>query len=89
VKIQKNLRRYQARKIYRKLHLSVLVLQTGLRSMAARTEFRFRKQTKAATFIQVIPFKTYITWKYTFSTIVSLQKLILTFYNNAGKMALS
>ena len=66
MKIQKNLRRYQARKIYRKLHLSVLVLQTGLRSMAARSEFRFRKQTKAATFIQVIPLKTYITWKYTF-----------------------
>jgi hypothetical protein len=66
VKIQKNVRRHQARKTYRKLHLSVLVLQTGLRSMAAHKEFRFRKQTKAAILIQVIPFKTCITWKATF-----------------------
>lgn len=53
VKIQKHFRRYHARKKFRGLHISVLVLQTGLRAMAARKEFRFRKQTKAATIIQV------------------------------------
>lgn len=66
MKIQKNVRRYQARKTYRRLHLSVLVFQTGLRSMAARKEFRFRRQTKAAILVQVIPFKTCISWKSTF-----------------------
>lgn len=54
VKIQKHVRRYEARKGYKKLHISALLLQTGLRAMAARKEFRFRKQTKAATIIQVI-----------------------------------
>ena len=53
-KIQKNTRRYQAREAYKKLHISVLVLQTGLRTMAARKEFRFRKLNKAATMVQVI-----------------------------------
>lgn len=53
VKIQKNIRRYQARKPYTRLWLSVLVLQTGFRAMTARNEFRFRKQTKASIFIQV------------------------------------
>lgn len=54
VKIQKNMRKYQARSTYNKLHISVLVLQTGLRAMAARKEFRFKRQTKAATIIQVV-----------------------------------
>lgn len=53
IKIQKHMRRYHARKQYRGLHISVLVLQTGLRAMAARKEFRFRKKTKAAILIQV------------------------------------
>lgn len=53
VKIQKNIRRYQARKGYSKLRVSGLVLQTGLRAMAARKEFRFRKRTKAAMIMQV------------------------------------
>lgn len=66
MKIQKNTRRYQAWKRYRKLHFSVLVLQTGLRAMAARNEFRFKKITKAAILVQVIHFKTCITWKSTF-----------------------
>ncbi|KAF8392246.1 hypothetical protein HHK36_022588 [Tetracentron sinense] len=52
MKIQKNLRRYLVRKAYTKLWFSVIVLQTGLRAMAARNEFRFRKQTKAAIIIQ-------------------------------------
>lgn len=54
VKIQKHIRRYDARTAYKRLHVSTLVLQTGLRTMAARKEFRFRKQTKAAIIIQVI-----------------------------------
>lgn len=53
VKIQKHTRRHRERKAYKSLHLSVLVLQTGLRAMAARKQFRFRKQTKAAIIIQV------------------------------------
>ncbi|WZZ79808.1 hypothetical protein YC2023_100380 [Brassica napus] len=53
VKIQKNGRRYYSRKSYKKLHVCALALQTGLRAMAARKEFRFRKQTKAATIVQV------------------------------------
>lgn len=56
VKIQKNIRRHEARKTFNKLRVSVLVLQTGLRAMAAHREFRFRKQTKAAIVIQVILF---------------------------------
>lgn len=54
VKIQKHTRRYQSKKSYKKLHYSALVLQTGLRSMAARKEFRFRKRSKAAIIIQVL-----------------------------------
>ncbi|RWW51071.1 hypothetical protein BHE74_00042622 [Ensete ventricosum] len=53
IKVQKNLRRYKARKAYRQLKFSVIVLQTGFRFLAARNEFRFKKQTKAATVIQV------------------------------------
>lgn len=53
VKIQKHTRRHQARMTYSKLRASVLVLQMGLRAMAARKEFRFRKRTKAAIIIQV------------------------------------
>jgi hypothetical protein len=54
-KIQKHIRRYAARTAYKKLHISALLLQTGLRAMVARKEFRFRKRTKAATIIQVTP----------------------------------
>ena len=53
VKIQKNVRRYEARKAYTKLHASVLTLQTALRAVAALKEFKFRKQTKASIIIQV------------------------------------
>ena len=53
LKIQKNFRRYTARKSYLTLYLSAVTLQTGLRAMTARDEFRFRKQTKAAIAIQV------------------------------------
>jgi myosin V len=54
VKIQKNIRSYETRKAYKKLHMSVLTLQTTLRAIAARKEFRFRKQTKASIIIQVL-----------------------------------
>lgn len=53
VKIQKNLRRYIAHKSYLEQRSSAIKLQTGLRGMVARNEFRFRKQTKASTTIQV------------------------------------
>lgn len=52
-KIQKNVRRYEARKAYKRVQASGLTLQTALRAIAARKEFRFRKQTKAAVIIQV------------------------------------
>lgn len=51
--IQKNLRRHIDRKSYLTMRKSAIILQTGLRSMTARNEFRFRKQTKAAIIIQV------------------------------------
>lgn len=53
VKIQKNGRRYHSRKAYKNMHVAALVVQAGLRAMAAHKEFRFKKQTKAATTIQV------------------------------------
>lgn len=53
MKIQKNIRRYEARNTYIKLQASVLTLQTALRAIASLKEFRFRKQTKASIIIQV------------------------------------
>ncbi|WJX19316.1 hypothetical protein P8452_09027 [Trifolium repens] len=52
VKIQKNIRRYEARKAYKELHMSVVTLQTALRAIAARKEYKFEKQTKASVIIQ-------------------------------------
>ncbi|KAE8720964.1 Myosin-5 [Hibiscus syriacus] len=52
LKIQKNTRKYQSRQAYKKLHVSALVLQTGIRVMAARKELRSRKLNKAATLVQ-------------------------------------
>ena len=54
VKIQKKFKGYIARKSYVTARSSAIILQTGLRAMKARDEFRFRKQTKAATYIQVL-----------------------------------
>jgi myosin-5 len=53
LKIQKNFRRYSARKAYLTVLSSAITLQTGLRAMTARNEFRLRKKTKAAIIIQV------------------------------------
>jgi myosin-5 len=54
LKIEKNFKGYIDRKSYSKARSSAIILQTGLRSMKARDEFRFRKQTKAAIKIQVL-----------------------------------
>lgn len=54
VKIQKNIRSYEARKAYKETHMSVLTMQTALRAIAARKEFRFGIQTKASIIIQVL-----------------------------------
>lgn len=62
VKIQKNLRRQLARRTYTRVKSSALVLQTGIRAMAARNEFRFREQTNAATVIQVITWLISCSW---------------------------
>lgn len=64
VKIQKHLRKYEARSAYKKLHVSALVLQTGLRAMDARKQFRFRKRTKAAIIIQVTCLASHISLDY-------------------------
>lgn len=56
IKVQKNLRRHLSRKSYKRMQLSALTLQTGSRILAARNEFRFKKQTKAAKILQVITF---------------------------------
>lgn len=54
VKIQKNVRRYEARKAYNQLRASAITLQTALRTIAALKEYNFRKRTKASIIIQVI-----------------------------------
>jgi len=54
IKVQKNQRRHQARRSYKLHYASVLVVQTALRAMAARKEFRFKKQSTGAVTIQVV-----------------------------------
>lgn len=54
VKIQKIFRRHIARESYLRIRHSTITVQTALRGMVARNEFRFRKRMKAATIIQVI-----------------------------------
>lgn len=53
LKIQKNFRAYVAWRSYLTVRSSAIILQTGLRAMVARNEFRLRKRTKAAIIIQV------------------------------------
>lgn len=53
IRIQKYTRSHTARKTYTKLRTATIVLQTGLRVMAARNEYRHRRRTKAAIIIQV------------------------------------
>lgn len=54
IRIQKNVRAHRARAFYTNLQTSAIVIQTGLRAMAARNEFRYRRRTKAATIVQVM-----------------------------------
>lgn len=53
LKIQTNLRGHLEKKKYTTLKLNVIILQAGLRGMAARKEFRYRRQTEASIVIQV------------------------------------
>nr|GMD50605.1 myosin-17-like [Ipomoea batatas] len=52
IKIQKSFRCFVAWKSYSTLRHSAITLQTSMRAMVARDEFRFRKQTKASIEIQ-------------------------------------
>ncbi|KAF9609184.1 hypothetical protein IFM89_013574 [Coptis chinensis] len=47
--LQKHSRAHTARKAYTELRISAIFIQTGLRAMAARNEFRYRRRSKAAT----------------------------------------
>ena len=74
VKIQKNMRRHKARESYLQLQAAAITLQTGLRAMSARKEFRFRKETKAAVHIQVRYFQlSYSNFR--------ISTLIVSFFN--------
>lgn len=53
IKIQKYQRRHITLKLYNTYRSYAIVLEAGLRGMVARKEFRFRKESKAATSIQV------------------------------------
>jgi myosin V len=53
IRIQKYARTHSARKAYLQLYESAIIIQTGLRAMAARNEHRFRRETKATIIIQV------------------------------------
>lgn len=53
IKIQTKMKGHHWMMSFKKLKLSVVVIQTGIRAMACRTEFRYKKQNTAATMIQV------------------------------------
>ncbi|KAF7837931.1 myosin-17 [Senna tora] len=72
LKIQKNFRRYIARKSYLTVRSSAITIQTGLRAMKARNECRFRRQTKAAILIQA-----HLRQKIAYSYYKRLQKAAL------------
>lgn len=63
LKIQKNYRRHSFWMWYKKLKLSVIVLQTGMRAMAAHSAFRHKKTTKAALLVQVSIWYLHVTHK--------------------------
>lgn len=54
LRIQTKFRQHVARKVYLQVRLSAITLQTGLRTMIARNEFRMKLRTKAAIHIQVL-----------------------------------
>lgn len=53
LQIQKNARTRTVKGVYAKLRSSIINIQSGLRAMAARDEYRYRKRTKASILIQV------------------------------------
>ena len=53
LRIQTCFRMYHARKAYQDLSSASMMIQAGLRGMAARKELHFRQQTRAAIIIQV------------------------------------
>lgn len=53
IKIQTKARGHSARMSYKNLRISAVMVQTCLRAMACRKEFGFKKQSTAATMIQV------------------------------------
>lgn len=53
LKIQRDLRRFLARKAYTGVFSATVSIQAGMRGMVSRKELSFRRQTKAATIIQV------------------------------------
>lgn len=61
LKIQKNFRAYVAQRSYLTVRSSAMILQTGLRAMVARNEFRLRKRTKAAIIAQVTSLFCYLS----------------------------
>ena len=71
IRIQKHARTRAARNSYIKLQEAALVIQTGLRAMAARNEFRRRRRNKGATIIQVIPFESKADWRLMISVCIS------------------
>lgn len=53
IHIQKHVRAHKSRRNYKNLQAAAIVIQTGLRALAARNEYRYRRRTKAANNIQV------------------------------------
>lgn len=64
IRIQKHMRTHSARKAYLEVYESAIVIQTGLRAMAARNEHRFRRETKASIIIQVCTIMPIMICKY-------------------------
>lgn len=53
IRVQKHVRAHRERTYYTSLQASAIVIQSGMRALAARNEFRYRRRTKATTKIQV------------------------------------
>lgn len=62
IRIQKHARTHSARKSYLQMYESAIVIQTGLRAMAACNEHRFRRETKASIIIQVCSIINLLWW---------------------------
>lgn len=64
--IQKYFRMHVAREAYKELYAFAVSIQTGMRGMIARSELRFRRQTRAAIVIQV---KGYVEKSHHYATL--------------------